>query len=144
MRTPEACGGESSGVKRLTFDQTWLDAGLDVLPVMIGLFAVSQILSDIVHRAEDRSDIVRASLKGVFLSVRDYVVHGWTMLRSSLIGVGIGILPGVGATIASIVASTSSDSASARKPTWPRLTPSTGVPLAIKLDEPGAQWIQRM
>ena len=95
---------ESSGVKRLTFDQTWLDAGLDVLPVMIGLFAVSQILSDIVHRAEDRSDIVRASLKGVFLSVRDYVVHGWTMLRSSLIGVGIGILPGVGATIASIVA----------------------------------------
>ena len=95
---------ESSGVKRLTFDQTWLDAGLDVLPVMIGLFAMSQILSDIVNGAEDRSQIVRASLKGVFLSLRDYVTHGWNMLRSSLIGIGIGILPGVGATIASIVA----------------------------------------
>jgi putative tricarboxylic transport membrane protein len=33
-------------------------------------------------------------------------VHGWNMLRSSLIGVWIGILPGVGSTIASIVAYT--------------------------------------
>jgi len=34
------------------------------------------------------------------------VTHGWNMLRSSLIGVWIGILPGVGATVASIVAYT--------------------------------------
>jgi putative tricarboxylic transport membrane protein len=95
---------ESSGIKRLTFGQNWLDAGLDVLPVMIGLFAISQIIADIVDGEEDRCDVVRASMHGIFLSLRDYVTHGWNMLRSSLIGVGIGILPGVGATIASIVA----------------------------------------
>jgi putative tricarboxylic transport membrane protein len=38
--------------------------------------------------------------------LRDYALHGWNMLRSSLIGIWIGILPGVGATIASIVAYT--------------------------------------
>jgi putative tricarboxylic transport membrane protein len=42
----------------------------------------------------------------MFISLRDYVTHGWNMLRSSLIGIWIGILPGVGATIASIVAYT--------------------------------------
>ena len=45
-------------------------------------------------------------MKGILISLRDYVTHGWNMLRSSLIGIGIGILPGVGATIASIVAYT--------------------------------------
>lgn len=40
----------------------------------------------------------------MFVSAHDYVVHGWNMVRSSLIGIWIGILPGVGATIASIVA----------------------------------------
>ena len=42
----------------------------------------------------------------MFLSLRDYVVHGLNMLRSSAIGIWIGILPGVGASIASIVAYT--------------------------------------
>jgi putative tricarboxylic transport membrane protein len=42
----------------------------------------------------------------MFVSLRDYGVHGWNMLRSSLIGLWIGILPGVGSTIASIVAYT--------------------------------------
>ena len=45
-------------------------------------------------------------MRGILISLRDYVVHGWNMLRSSVIGVWIGILPGVGATIASIIAYT--------------------------------------
>jgi putative tricarboxylic transport membrane protein len=49
---------------------------------------------------------VEATARGVFLSARDYVVHGLNMLRSSVIGIWIGILPGVGASIASIVAYT--------------------------------------
>ena len=49
------------------------------------------------------------------MSLRDYVVHGWNMLRSSLIGIWIGILPGVGATVASIVAYTTAKNLS-RKP----------------------------
>jgi putative tricarboxylic transport membrane protein len=54
-------------------------------------------------------------MHGMFMSLRDYVVHGWNMLRSSLIGIWIGILPGVGATVASIVAYTTAKNFS-RKP----------------------------
>jgi putative tricarboxylic transport membrane protein len=51
----------------------------------------------------------------MFVSLRDYAAHGWNMLRSSLIGIWIGILPGVGATVASIVAYTTAKNLS-RKP----------------------------
>jgi putative tricarboxylic transport membrane protein len=54
-------------------------------------------------------------MRGMFMSLRDYVVHGWNMARSSLIGIWIGILPGVGATVASIVAYTTAKNLS-RKP----------------------------
>jgi putative tricarboxylic transport membrane protein len=51
-------------------------------------------------------------MRGMFVSPSDYVRHGWNMLRSSLIGIWMGILPGVGATIASIVAYTTAKNVS--------------------------------
>jgi putative tricarboxylic transport membrane protein len=80
---------ETSGLVRLTF----------------GLFAMSQLVADTMH-VEQGTDHIRASMKGVLISLRDYVTHGWNMLRSSLIGIWIGIHPGVGATVSSIVAYT--------------------------------------
>lgn len=97
---------ESSGIKRFTFDQHWLDAGLDAMPVMIGLFAVSQIFFDVLDGGDNKDAAIRATLRGVFLSIGDYARHGVNMVRSSLIGIGIGILPGVGGAISSIVAYT--------------------------------------
>ena len=66
------------------------------------------------HRGAMRARI-KATMRGMFMSLRDYVVHGWNMIRSSLIGIWIGILPGVGATVASIVAYTTAKNFS-RKP----------------------------
>ena len=96
---------ESSGQLRLNFGFHALDAGLNLLPVIVGVFALSQILVDMVD-VELRIDSVEASVRGVFIRLRDYVVHGVNMVRSSLIGVAIGIMPGVGATVSSIVAYT--------------------------------------
>lgn len=104
---------ESSGMKRLTFGSPAIEAGFDVLPVMIGIFALSQVIADIVNLEEEKTEHVRAGMRGILISARDYVTHGWNMLRSSLIGIGIGILPGVGATIASIVAYTTAKNLSA-------------------------------
>lgn len=95
---------DSSGIQRLTFGQHWLTAGLDVLPVMIGMFALSQIIADTLHIEQNQGGAVGSSMRGILISVRDYIRHGRNMLRSSLIGIGIGILPGVGASISSIAA----------------------------------------
>ncbi|MET3794740.1 tripartite tricarboxylate transporter permease [Aquamicrobium terrae] len=95
----------SSGLQRLTFGAGWLTAGLDILPVMIGMFALSQIIADTLH-LETNQAVIRSSMRGILISLHDYVRHGRNMLRSSLIGIGIGILPGVGASVSSIVAYT--------------------------------------
>lgn len=94
---------ESSGYVRLTFDIDALTNGLQLLPVVVGMFALSQIVADTMH-IEQGTDHVHARMNGILISLRDYVVHGWNMLRSAFIGIWIGILPGVGATVASIVA----------------------------------------
>ena len=96
---------ESSGMLRLSFGFIALEGGLNNLPVILGVFAVSQVVADALN-IEERTDAIESTMRGIFVSLRDYAVHGWNMLRSSLIGIWIGILPGVGATIASIVAYT--------------------------------------
>lgn len=94
---------ETSGQKRLTFGFNEFDGGLSNLAVILGVFAISQVLADAMH-ANQRFDRLDASVKGIFLSPREYVEQAWNIVRSSIIGVWIGILPGVGASISSIVA----------------------------------------
>jgi putative tricarboxylic transport membrane protein len=102
---------ETSGLVRLTFGIDALTNGFQLLPVVVGLFALSQIIADTLH-IEQGNDDVRANMTGIVISFRDYAVHGWNMLRSSLIGIWIGILPGVGATVASIAAYTTAKNVS--------------------------------
>jgi putative tricarboxylic transport membrane protein len=96
---------ESSGMMRLTFGFSALEGGFNSLPVILGMFALSQVVADALN-IEEKTEAIEATLNGMFISFRDYATHGWTMLRSSLIGIWMGVLPGVGATVASIVAYT--------------------------------------
>jgi putative tricarboxylic transport membrane protein len=97
------------GVAPATGDLRWtmglreLDDGLRLLPVLIGLFAVSQTIADVME-GERQTPMVRFSRQGLWLTPRDWWQHKWNMLRSSLIGTLVGILPGIGANIGSIVA----------------------------------------
>ena len=95
----------SAGDLRLTFGFHEMDAGLNLLPVLIGVFAIGQVISDVVN-IEERVLAVKMDRKGIFLSAADWLRHSLNLVRSSLIGTWIGILPGVGANIGSIVAYT--------------------------------------
>ncbi|MCB2053956.1 MAG: tripartite tricarboxylate transporter permease [Geminicoccaceae bacterium] len=101
----------SSGQPRLTFDWYMLNGGLKLLPVLIGVFAVSQIISDILELGR-KVERVEASSSGILIRLRDYRKHGLNMLRSSLIGTFVGILPGVGASIGSVIAYTAAKNVS--------------------------------
>jgi putative tricarboxylic transport membrane protein len=105
---------ETSGTLRLGFGFNALDGGFDLLPVIIGVFALSQILADVLNIEAEDGERVRARMTGILIGLRDYLRHGWNMLRSSAIGVAIGVLPGVGATVASIVAYTTAKNLSDR------------------------------
>ncbi len=104
----------SAGQPRLTFDWYMLNSGLKLLPVLIGIFAVSQIISDILDLGR-KIERVEAQRSGIMIKARDWIRHGPNMLRSGLIGTFVGILPGVGASIGSVIAYTTAKNMS-KKP----------------------------
>ena len=93
----------SLGQMRLTFGFHDLDAGLKLLPVLIGAFAISQIIKDAVE-IDWKPKMMEVQRKGIMMGVKDFKTHGPNMVRSSVIGTWIGLLPGIGANIAAMLA----------------------------------------
>lgn len=94
----------NTAVPRFTFGSYGLVQGIAVIPCMIGLFSFSQVLYLI---GTDKSFIAEyRPQKGAFGRVFKYLcAHCKTILaRSSIIGTGVGMLPGAGGEIASIIA----------------------------------------
>ncbi|MEM9578582.1 MAG: tripartite tricarboxylate transporter permease [Pseudomonadota bacterium] len=94
----------TSSQARMTFGLLDLNAGIQVLPFFVGVFAFGAVLSDIYKGVCDRTP----GKKGVendhtSFSLKDIRTHGGNMARSSVIGTGVGILPGIGSNIASVV-----------------------------------------
>ncbi len=90
-----------TAIERFMFGNYELYEGLSFVPVMIGLFAMSELLvqSRIAHQA---AEFIK--MKAVQLPSRaDYKKIWKTILRSSGIGTFIGILPAEGATVASMI-----------------------------------------
>jgi putative tricarboxylic transport membrane protein len=90
------------GTARFTFDIMELKAGISLLPLIMGLFAITQILLDI--KAGEGKQEMNFKVSGLGLSVKEFFENSWNMLRSSLIGIGFGILPGMGSGASNIVA----------------------------------------
>ncbi len=98
---------EVSGVARFTFGFDSLRQGFDFLPVLVGLFAFSQLLSDLRDSDKALKPMVVSSKRIAIehLAAIKTIFRNWTTLaRSSLIGIFVGILPGAGGTIANILA----------------------------------------
>lgn len=101
---------EVNGVARFSFGIDDLESGFTFLPVLIGLFAFSQLLSDLQDRVKARQPLMDA--RGADARVRiehvnaiKMVVSRWTnLLRSSFIGVFTGVLPAAGSSISNILA----------------------------------------
>jgi len=85
---------------RFTFGISQLDSGIDVVPVLIGAFGIPQIIQVI----KDKITVGEAKkFKRVFPEFKTIIRHGPDILRSALIGVGIGAVPGIGEDIAAWV-----------------------------------------
>lgn len=97
-------------VARLTFGADILVEGIDMMPLIIGMFAISELLIQ-AERADEPYTIPTGSKAIPSIRRRDFVPSlaevreiGWfTYLKSSLIGYGIGVLPGAGGSMAAFV-----------------------------------------
>jgi putative tricarboxylic transport membrane protein len=89
------------GHMRFTFGITKLVAGIELIPVMIGLFAATEVLKQL--RKRDELDLGKNASVSTKLTGLGLWGMKWTILRSAAIGTVVGILPGAGATIASFL-----------------------------------------
>ncbi|RAI00179.1 hypothetical protein DLJ53_20940 [Acuticoccus sediminis] len=91
-----------TGITRYDFGNYDLAAGLNLIPVLVGLFALSEVL----WRVADRGSVTEPLTEKVRFAMPPVgdIARRWKVLvKSSLIGTWIGSLPGVGATAASLV-----------------------------------------
>ena len=89
---------------RFTFGSEFLMEGISFPVAMIGLFAVSEMMKLAIKGTPivDRSLVKEEST--VWQGVQDAFRHWWLVARSSLLGLWIGVLPGVGASVAGLAA----------------------------------------
>lgn len=99
---------------RFTYGFTDMNAGFNLLPVLIGLFALSEIFLSAEKKVKKGLN-AKLSKVNYKVSVKEYIAQGWNFLRSSLIGLGIGILPGIGGGTSNIIAYVAAKSSS-KKP----------------------------
>jgi len=99
---------EINGVERFSFGFEPLEQGFSFLPVLVGLFAFSQLLSDVQDPAKAREPLMPPGAKAVRIeharAIREVLSQWGNLLRSSLIGVFTGILPAAGGSISNILA----------------------------------------
>lgn len=97
-------GLDLTNVPRYTFGQLRLYDGFDFVVVTIGLFAVSEIFTLVEQTRAGQASV--GAVGRVMITVKEFATSFWVMVRSSVLGFLVGVLPGAGATIASFMAYT--------------------------------------
>ena len=94
------------GDLRYVFGYRSLVSGIDVVATLIGLFALTEVARLLIanERIAQKVDELRFSKRQVWEGVRYVFSQPYLLIRSSVLGTAIGVVPGVGGTVASFIA----------------------------------------
>jgi len=87
-----------TGVLRWVFGQLYLWDGVPLVPVALGIFAIPEIV-DLTIRGTRIADVPKERLKGVMVGIRDAFKNWFLVLRCGVVGVFVGAIPGLGASV---------------------------------------------
>jgi len=97
--------GEAESIPRYHFETDYLLDSLPLLPVVLGLFAIPEIMELAIRNVSiSRIPKDQTSDGGMIEGVKDVFRHWWLALRCAAIGTYVGMLPGLGAAIVDWVA----------------------------------------
>ena len=89
---------DKTGIERFAFEGEYLVDGVSIVLVGLGLFAVPEMIALSVRRtAISRTQELG---HGLMQGVRDVFEHWWLVVRCSIVGVWVGVLPGLGSSVA--------------------------------------------
>lgn len=96
-------GFTASGAMRFTFNSVYLIDGMPIIPALIGFLALSELLLRLESPLTQLPEAGRLDLRRILAGVAMVPRRAFSLLRSSVIGIFIGAIPGVGATVGSLV-----------------------------------------
>jgi putative tricarboxylic transport membrane protein len=102
-------------IYRYTFGNRNLNAGFTIVALSIGVFAVIEVISAAKEKYSNEiktENIAKYEMKGIGLSLKEFKEQFGNFIRSSLIGTGIGILPGIGGGVSNLIAYSSARNSS--------------------------------
>ena len=90
---------------RFTFGAIELQGGFALISVLTGSFALGEIMKNAAKsRDTTKATVSSYHIKGFGFTMREFVLQLPNSLRSALIGIGVGILPGIGASTSNLIA----------------------------------------
>jgi putative tricarboxylic transport membrane protein len=89
------------GASRFTFNIPELSDGIGLVPVVMGLFGISEVLLNVEESMERH--IFETKIKNLLPTLRDWEKSIWSILRGTFLGFFLGVFPGGGAVISSFV-----------------------------------------
>ena len=89
------------GLPRFTFGINELTDGVGIIPLVMGLFGIAEVFSNI--ETVIKREVFKTEIKNIWPSLKDYAQSKWAILRGSVLGFVLGILPGGGAILASFL-----------------------------------------
>ncbi|NLW56006.1 MAG: tripartite tricarboxylate transporter permease [Firmicutes bacterium] len=90
-----------TGNLRYTFGTMILQDGLDFLTLGMGIFGIGEILSNLEQKM--KAQLVTTKVRNLWPTVKDFAASKWAIVRGSLVGFFVGLLPGGGAVISSML-----------------------------------------
>jgi putative tricarboxylic transport membrane protein len=91
-----------TGSLRFTFGIMHLSDGFDLVPLIMGLFGISEVLINLEQSISQ--DVLKTKIKNLLPTAHDWVKSKGAILRGTVIGFFLGVLPGAGPVISSFVA----------------------------------------
>ncbi len=91
------------GVLRFTYGNVYMMNGIDFLPVAIGMFGMGEVLVQMQRLVTFELLKTKITFRSLLPTIQDWIRVRWAIVRGTLIGFVIGVLPGAGATIASFL-----------------------------------------
>jgi len=87
---------------RFAYDINYLTDGIPLVPVVMGLFGISEVLVNLGENIE--RSVLESKIKGLFPNLQDWKDSAFPIIRGSIIGFFMGLIPGIGVATPTFVA----------------------------------------
>jgi len=92
-----------TAVRRFTFGINELMDGVNIIPIVVGLFGIAEILQNLEGSLTGGREVYQTRIGSLLPTLQDWAAAKWAVVRGAFLGFFLGILPGGGAVLSSFV-----------------------------------------